>query len=159
MKLLHYSAEPFVFDPKHEYKEPSYGFKPVGLWLSVAGEDDWKAWCEGEKFGLDRLKHASEVTLKPDANVLVIDTTDKLVAFDAKFRKTLDPLTIRNIDWPKVKELYDGLIIAPYHWSHRLDLMWYYGWDCASGVIWNLSAIADFRSPAAGESFSPKDKP
>lgn len=146
MKLLHYSAEPFVFDPKREYAESNYGFKPVGLWLSVAGEDDWKAWCKGETFNLEALKHASEVTLKPDANVLVIDTADKLLAFDAKFSRTADKLTIRNIEWGKVKALYDGLIIAPYIWSHRLDLMWYYGWDCASGVIWNMDAIANVRS-------------
>ncbi len=23
--------------------------------------------------------------------------------------------------------------------------MWYYGWDCASGVIWDAEAVAELR--------------
>jgi hypothetical protein len=48
------------------------------------------------------------------------------------------------IDWRRVASVYDGIIIAPYQWSRRLDggARWYYGWDCASGCIWNATAIA-----------------
>lgn len=145
MRLLHYSAKPFKFDPERKYAESHYGFKPVGLWLSVESDDDWPAWCRGESFHLEALKHVAEVILKPDANVLVIDTVEKLDAFNARFRKVKDDFEVRNINWPAVKELYDGLVIAPYHWSRRLTMMWYYGWDCASGVIWNLSAIAEVK--------------
>jgi hypothetical protein len=30
-------------------------------------------------------------------------------------------------------------------WECRLDpaAAWYYGWDCASGCVWNLEVIAD----------------
>lgn len=142
LKLLHYSAEAFTFDASMVYAEDAHGFKPVGLWVSVDGDCGWREWCENERFNLESLKHVSEVTLKPDANVLLIDSPEKLLAFNARFRREDDNLAIRNIAWGKVKALYDGLIIAPYQWKHRLDLMWYYGWDCASGVIWNLSAIA-----------------
>lgn len=40
---------------------------------------------------------------------------------------------------------YDGIIIAPYVWSLRLDIdfFWYYDWDCASGVIWNSAAVSN----------------
>lgn len=40
---------------------------------------------------------------------------------------------------------YDGIVITPYVWSMRLDrsAFWYYGWDCASGCIWNASAVAE----------------
>jgi len=37
-----------------------------------------------------------------------------------------------------VSKEYDGIEIAPYQWDARLSLIWYYGWDVASGCIWNL---------------------
>jgi hypothetical protein len=139
LRLLHYSAEPFVFDPERKYEEANYGFKPVGLWLSVEGDDDWRSWCEGEQFNLESMKHVSEVILKSDANVLLIDTVEALDAFNSRYGKEVHGM--RSIDWSAVKAAYDGLVIAPYHWSRRHDFIWYYGWDCASGVIWNMRAI------------------
>jgi hypothetical protein len=68
---------------------------------------------------------------------------------------------MRRIDWPKVSERYDGVVIAPYVWSLRMgdyEMIegrmrktpdsaisdWYYPWDCASGCIWKASAIKAF---------------
>jgi hypothetical protein len=50
-----------------------------------------------------------------------------------------------EIEWRKVAERFDGIIIAPYIWQRRLDLesSWYYSWDCASGCIWNASAVRE----------------
>ena len=87
--------------------------------------------------------------LKPVANVLLIDTPEKLDAFNARFG--VDDNSVHSIAWEKVKALYDGVIIAPYHWERRLNLMWYYGWDCASGVIWHLSAIDNVTLPSNTE--------
>ncbi len=44
----------------------------------------------------------------------------------------------------QVAKLYQGIIIAPYCYSIRLDndCFWYYPWDCASGCIWDATAIA-----------------
>ena len=134
MKLFHYSAEPFRFDPYRTYEDDHW--KPAGLWVSVKGDDDWTAWCV-----VELLKHANEVVLNSNANVLLIDTTEKLDAFNARFRCANDDLDLRNINWSAVKNLYDGLIIAPYQWERRHTFRWYYGWDCASGVIWNMAAV------------------
>jgi hypothetical protein len=145
MKLLHYSAAPFQFDPSRVYQGRSErDHKPMGLWLSVEGDYDWPAWCEGESFNLESLKYVSEVTLKPDATVLLLDTVDRLDAFTHRFGVP-DVHELRSIAWNEVKERYDGIIIAPYHGARRLSLMWYYTWDCASAVIWNLSAIAEVK--------------
>lgn len=144
MRFLHYSAEPFQFDADRKYEQGEH-WKPRGLWLSVEGEQDWKEWCESERFG--SLNHVTEVTLKPGSNVLTIATTDALDRFNRDFGNG-DDLSVRSIDWQRVRTLWDGLIIAPYQWERRLDLMWYYGWDCASGVIWNLGAIAEVKSLA-----------
>lgn len=149
MRLLHYTAKPFTFDPSLSFKQVGHyaGGKPSGLWLSVEGDGDWKEWCEGEQWGLERLKHVSEITLKPHANVLTVDTLAKLDRFSKDFKAGGDPVVeLRYIDWPRVKNLWDGIIIAPYQWNRRHDFMWYYGWDCASGVIWNLSAIAGVKA-------------
>jgi hypothetical protein len=45
------------------------------------------------------------------------------------------------IDWEMVCGEYDGIIISPFCWERRLEVMWYYTWDCASGCVWNLSAV------------------
>ena len=136
-RLLHYSAKPLQFDPARKYPDDDH-WKPRGLWLSVEGEQDWREWCESESFG--DLTHASEAKLIANPNVLIIDTIGKLDDFNKQYGGDDD--RTRSISWRPVKAAYDGIIIAPYRWERRLDLMWYYGWDCASGVIWNLRAIA-----------------
>lgn len=45
------------------------------------------------------------------------------------------------IDWASVCRAYQGIVISPYFWSRRMGPMWYYSWDCASGVIWDADAI------------------
>ena len=48
------------------------------------------------------------------------------------------------INWRKVAKAFDGIIIPEYIYSRRLDgnaSDWYYGWDCASGCIWDARAI------------------
>ena len=50
------------------------------------------------------------------------------------------------IDWTAVGKNHDAIVIAPYIWERRLDgPMWYYGWDCASGCVWNATAVAELR--------------
>lgn len=142
MRLLHYTKAPFTFDREHKYD--SKHWKPCGLWVSVEGEADWPSWCQGEEWGTESLAHVTEVTLEPDANILLLDSHDMLAAFDRRYGNG-DQHDCRSIRWSEVRALYGGVIIAPYQWSLRLELMWYYGWDCASGVIWNLSAVASTK--------------
>ncbi len=67
-------------------------------------------------------------------------------------RRVTPPLLMRKfkityqLEWDKVKDKYQGIIIAPYQWECRLALetCWYYGWDCASGCIWDLDCIKEF---------------
>jgi hypothetical protein len=157
MDLTHYDTEPITLNREHTYvqeKMRSWVDKPRGLWVSVDGEDDWKSWCENESFDLDGLKHAHRVVLTEDANVLHIADAQQFLGFVEQY-SVPDPtweerLNIPNydyvaIDWIKVADEYDGIIIAPYRWEFRLSFMWYYGWDCASGCIWNLKVIKDFE--------------
>ena len=45
-------------------------------------------------------------------------------------------------DWAKVASHYDGIEICPYIESRR-NMTWYYGWDVASGCVWNASGIKE----------------
>lgn len=114
--------------------------KPRGLWVSVDGEDDWQQWCQSEMpewmNGVQRYR----VHLAQPNNVLLL--TDLWGFQDEYGRIVPDRFGSKYIDWPTVAKAYDGIIIAPYQWSCRMEMDWYYGWDCASGCIWNADAIA-----------------
>jgi hypothetical protein len=51
----------------------------------------------------------------------------------------------KMIDWPKVAEHYAGIEICPYLSNKRNDddFFWYYGWDVASGCIWDQKGIEE----------------
>jgi hypothetical protein len=141
-RLLHYSADPLPSDLKLDKGWPMRGLgKPVGLWVSVG--EAWKDWCEGEDFYTERLAHCQEIVLAANANILRLSTAEDLDAFTERFKIADDAFA--SIDWSRVYGEYQGIIIAPYIWARRLDLAWYYGWDCASGCIWDADAIAEVR--------------
>ena len=121
--------------------------KPFGLWVSVEGEDDWPAWCRTEDFRLELLTHPTEVVLRPDANILCIGSAAELRRFQSEYGEDHRVLGGWIARWDDVGAKHDGIIIAPYIWSMRLDhaVSWYYTWDCASGCIWNANAVAELR--------------
>jgi hypothetical protein len=123
-------------------------FKPRGLWLSVDGEDSWEEWCEREGFDGNWNYHYRVELTNPE-NVLWIKSAKSLLDFTEKFNKSIileDGYNMRfghAIDWEEVAKTYSGIIISPYQWSLRLheNAFWYYGWDCASGCIWDIDII------------------
>jgi hypothetical protein len=117
--------------------------KPAGFWVSVDGKDDWKEWCEAENFGDLSQQYRHKVTLKADSNILLLTDKLEVLCFRERYgRETNNPLyQIPYIPWDQVAQDYQGIIIAPYQWELRLEEMWYYGWDCASGCIWDRMAI------------------
>jgi len=152
LTFLHYSDEQSI-TPVDAKQSPTPEPKPRGLWLSVVvdGECDWTRWCESEWPTWMRGKQKHEVRLAPDANVLRLSSPADLDRFTreycidrfpldqpAPYARRLESLWVR---WDAVAALYDGIIIAPYCWQRRLTLLWYYGWDAASGCIWNARAI------------------
>jgi len=173
-KLYHYSAQPLKklrqdFHDMHWARIPIFQ-KPHGFWISVEDypeDQNWYSWCEGEEFRPECLEHRYHVILKKKAKILHLKNAEELEAFSLKYASNdpedfnkkfpmeyMDNLTgyvrkpyIYLIDWQTVMKEYDGIIIAPYQWSCRLmnqTTSWYYGWDCASGCIWNISAVRSF---------------
>ena len=122
--------------------------KPDGLWVSVGR--DWARWCEEERFRSrgGGLKVRHKVRLGKRDSILLLQSTADIVSFTNKYREVLYKTERDNpycwgIEWSSVAENYDGIVISPYNWHCRNNshTWWYYGWDCASGCIWNLSAI------------------
>lgn len=152
MQLVHYTDKPIgelVAYPQDRGTERDW-FKPEGLWVSDDScPDNWRAWCEGERFRVESLALAYEVTLKPDAEILVLRSTADIDAFTRRWAIHPVPGITSNmfIDWCGVRARHQGMIVTPYIWERRLsfgdeDAMWYYSWDCASGCIWDPAAIA-----------------
>jgi len=149
MELVHYSRVLLEFDRERTYaqQEPVSSYiKPVGFWVSDDTEFGWKQWCESEEWNTESLKIRSGFAFAPGANVLHLTSVPQLLAFTAKYG-VYPPKTYSgsaaSINWPRVAREYDGILITPYQWEARLDhrTSWFYGWDCASGCIWNLAAL------------------
>ena len=146
-KFIHYSAQPLTnVHSVEQVSEISRYMKPDGLWFSVEPGHGWFEWCEAEQFCLDRLEFATRIILKDDADILRISNEEELIAFHKRFCTNLHP-GIASFpplpSWDVVAMRYRGIIIAPYIWSMRLhtEMLWYYTWDCASGCVWDASAI------------------
>lgn len=161
VQLIHYSISPFLGPVRSVPLERQDGRhsaigKPDGLWVSVEEEGGfgWKEWCEGEDWGLLGLRYRSEIVLAADANVLRLSSAHDIDEFSARFRgSSAETNYMRGIDWKLVADAYSGIIIAPYIWERRLHegTSWYYGWDCASGCIWDAAAVAEIRRLEDGE--------
>jgi hypothetical protein len=142
--LAHYSASDELFPESQEQKADA-GRKPRGLWVSVEGGRTygWKEWGTENCYG--DFSHRFTVLLAPDHNVLV---TDDLYGFHDEYGRAQYPGEVYRyemIDWAAVARRYQGIVIPHYHWEHRFNTAmsdWYYSWDCASGCIWDESAIA-----------------
>ncbi len=120
------------------------GDKPEGFWVSVAGEDDWPSWCRAEDYSNTDLMVRHLVELAPGARIIRITDLHSFDAFEARYGT--DDRSRTMIRWPDVgADGWQGIIIAPYLWERRFQ-DWYYGWDCASGVIWDAAAIALIRA-------------
>lgn len=151
MNLSHFSTRPLNELYSVDQTNLKAFFKPEGLWISVDGSDDWPNWCRGNDFGNIDEQVRYRIHLKSDHNLLILTDADEIRAFDKKYKMKKQspgrPYEIINIHWGKVSEEYQGIIITPYCWELRMEegFMWYYGWDCASGCIWNADAVEKFE--------------
>lgn len=132
-------------DPTKERERP-FG-KPRGLFYSVG--DEWVEWCKSEMpKWLDDYRFMYEVVLVED-RVMRITTADALKSFDVEYgigRSSAAAFFGEVVpDWRRVAQTHGGIEIAPYQYSHRFNMTWYYGWDVASGCVWSKGAVADVR--------------
>lgn len=159
MKLVHWSHRvvPKVRGARQNKKWGAIG-KPHGFWLSdeSRGSHGWRAWCGAEGFRSYGFRYEHKIELADNAKILYLRTAKSIDDFadeyiaDSEINRRMAELShaswggpsIYEIDWKRVAKKYHGIIITPYQWKQRMGRhMWYYGWDCASGCIWNRRAI------------------
>jgi hypothetical protein len=129
------------FDEAKIAHKQEVGAKPWGLWYACGTE--WLRWCQDEM--PDRC-YPHLFILRVSKDVLKIRTRDQLIKFDKKYGATsFDNIyksdTFSNIDWSKVTQKYSGIEICPYQYKERLNFLWYYTWDVASGCIWRADGL------------------
>lgn len=160
MRLVHFSSGSVDGIRPRDQHEPRPFAKPVGFWLSdEEAEQSWSTWCAGEGFRDTDKQIAHEITLAADHGLLHLACAADLLAFDAEFGVP-DGYGRKAIDWQRVASHFPGIVITPYVWECRLEVDWYYGWDCASACIWDPSCIASINvgelalvaAPAGGRS-------
>jgi hypothetical protein len=126
--------------------------KPLGMWYGF--NDSWISWCLSEE-PCWLTPYIYEVVLNED-RILKISGEKEFDEFEAaygqrdeffdKFVPSFDVGFRDKIDYTRlVAEGHHGIEINPYLWSRRLKRMWYYGWDCASGCVWNKRSVLDVR--------------
>ena len=122
--------------------------KPTGLWYACGG--DWISWMSREMpHWLEEGKYLYDVSPKYSrvgltnfkwgtyaGGVLALSSAEDVLRFGEIFG------TGRwSVGWAEVAQIWDGIEICPYFWEIR-NLMWYYGWDVASGCIWRPSGLS-----------------
>jgi hypothetical protein len=141
--------------------------KPNGLWFDV--NEDWKRWCEATDFRLEDLGYRHTVTLLDPSRILFLRNAKDIDAFTRKYKRSyfgsiqllqssqqnedfarqygrdlfgeIQAQFSNTIEWDQIAEIYSGIIVSPYSRSRRDTYLWYYGWHCASGCIWDTSVL------------------
>ena len=144
---LHYSEKPMPRLKRERVPQINPDtFKPEGIWITDDSDENWAWFCRREKFRREGLRHVATVYVDP-TNLLYLRTPGELDSFTREYSYPAGTPWRIGIDWNRVSEKYDGIMIFPYQWSRRLsgDTSWYYGWDCASGCIWDGKSIKKVR--------------
>ena len=119
------------------------GGKPKGFWYGCDGS--WERWAKQEmpKF-LGKHNYKVQVDL---SKMIVIRDYPQLIFFEKKYGVNVldkvpgyEDMVDVYIDWPRVVKEYSGIEIAPYI-SKARERDWYFGWDVASGCVWEKSAL------------------
>lgn len=149
MRLIHFSEK--KLKDVVAVPQESRGFKPRGLWVSDEDDYGWRAWCLGEGFRVERLAVAHEVKLYPESRVLYVKGEAQLHALASKYGND-DCWGDRwetgwDVRWDLIAKRHQGIVISPYLAERRFDpaFFWYYAWDCASGCIWDPTAIESIK--------------
>ena len=141
--------------------------KPNGLWFDVNGS--WKRWCEAAQFHLEGLRYRHTVTIFDSSRILFLRKAKDIDLFTREYGHNLSghirPLQeSEDIDafarrygrdlfgdilkqfsnyilWEEVAKKHSGIIVEPYSRARSREYLWYYGWNCAGGCIWDTGVI------------------
>jgi hypothetical protein len=123
------------------------GYKPRGLWYGFG--DSWREWVQGNMPAWEK-PHLYRVEVEP-ARILRLESAREVEEFSERYACPLPGtegmrsvyFSCDAVDWAAVAARYGGIEIPDYHWGLRHSLMWYYGWDVASGCVWAPDALRE----------------
>ena len=165
MTYYHWASHP-VRLRKMRYLQEGHP-KPNGLWFDVNGS--WKRWCESVEFHPENLRYRHTVKILDTSRILFLRSAKEIDAFTRKYGHNLSgrirPLQSapdgkafareygrdlfgeiqrqfsNYILWGEVAGNYSGIVIDPYSRSRSQTYLWYYGWNCAGGCIWDTRVL------------------
>ena len=154
--LTKHSSKDFDFDKSKKYNQDAAS-KPKGFWFSNdTCEYNWEHFCRSQHFWLEALEFKKFFKFTESANILIIknlqEFDDFCDTYIIKNDNAYGYFSSNTVDWVAVSEKYDGIYIPDYYWERRNSdsSCWYYGWDCASGCVWNLSALEEITQNNEG---------
>lgn len=137
---IHISKDRMYKLEERQYIQKHYD-KPDGFWYGFG--DEWIDWTEIAGPGY-KGEYVYEIDIN-GSNILQIKDHSELIEFTEEYKsnRQIYPKIIFSIDWPRIELKYDGIEINPYigQSRHNIKTIWYYGWDVASGCIWNLDKV------------------
>lgn len=165
MTYYHWASDPVKLR-RMSYPQSGHP-KPNGFWFDV--NESWKRWCQSTQFRLEALRYQHTVTILDTSRILflrkardidvftreyahnlsghiqVLHSTTDTDAFARQYGRDLfsdiQKQFSNYIMWGEVAEKYSGIIINPYSRARSLTYLWYYGWNCAGGCIWDTRVI------------------
>ncbi len=162
MTYYHWASDPVKLC-RMSYPQSGHP-KPNGLWFGV--NESWERWCESTQFRLEKLRYRHRVTILDTSRILFLRNAKEIDAFTRKYAHNLSGhiRLLQNagefasqygsdlfgeiqkqfsnyIMWEEVAEKHSGIIISPYSRARSLTYLWYYGWNCAGGCVWDSSLI------------------
>jgi hypothetical protein len=123
---------------KIDMPEQKDGKKPRGLWYASGGE--WIEWLADHLPGW--IGDSIYELALDEGEMFFIKSAKELLAFNKEFSVGDDFLS--GIGWDALEEKgFGGIEISPHQegltQSLDMSLLWYWGWDVASGCIWDPS--------------------
>lgn len=110
--------------------------KPRGLWYGIG--PSWIYWVRNEMPEWE-VDNVFKIDID-ESKMLLIRNIEELDAFDKEYG-----IDSYSVEWSRVASEYGGIEIAPYLYKGRHKYMWYYGWDVASGCIWDDGVITNIQ--------------
>jgi hypothetical protein len=166
MKYYHWASDPVRLH-RMSYLQSGHP-KPNGLWFDV--NEEWERWCEAVQFRLENFRYRHTVTILDRSRILFLQSAKDIDVFTKKYgcnlsgriqllQSTKDMEVFARkygsdlfgdiqkqfsnyIMWGEVAEKYSGIIIVPYSRTRSQTYLWYYGWNCAGGCIWDTNTIS-----------------
>jgi len=137
-KIFVFKAPFTTFHNKQQRIPQTVFQKPAGMWYGCG--DSWIDWLEREMpHWLEASNYLYEIEL--GEGILKISTDEEFTQFEKEFLNIKTMFGGHAVNWPEVAKKYNGIEICPYNYNRRFKSNWYYGWDVASGCIWNKKGV------------------